>query len=169
MNPTLQKVLIALLAALILLAAFTLVSDPEGRAALVGVAGVLLGWIAPAPGASAKLPLLILCAGLALGSQSCSTTQQSPLGAYLQGVEDAVLESESEKLPDIYVDWRNDEGVLCACTRVEGEIVVYLYPARILRTASSVQHGRLLIAQVLAHELAHAKATCSDADHAVRP
>jgi hypothetical protein len=74
MNSTLLlKLAIAIVAGLFLLAAFTLVSDPDGRAALTGLAGVLIGWVVNPPGSGGgKVPFLPLLFAAALtGAQGC--------------------------------------------------------------------------------------------------
>jgi hypothetical protein len=46
---------------------------------------------------------------------------------------------------------------------------VYLHFGKILENTNSVQEARELIAEVLTHELGHARLSCSDDDHRILP
>lgn len=98
--------------------------------------------------------------------------QHSPMGEYLMGVEDAVLENQMAyphvgPPPIIVVDFETLDQGLGKCSVIEGDKYIYVYIAAIMKQAKSVREGRLLIAEVLSHELGHAALTCSDADHEV--
>lgn len=109
----------------------------------------------------------------------CYGQQNDPLEQYLLGVRDGLAEARfpcaeaedatctpySGSPPEVLVSWREDDGPLGTCRRVDGIPLVTIYPRRIIRQAQDVAHGRLLIGQVVAHELQHARLTCTDADH----
>jgi hypothetical protein len=129
------------------------------------------------PGVVMLRSILVFCA---LALAGCYGQQNDPLEQYLLGVrdglaearfpcaeaEDATCEPYSGSPPEVLVSWREDDGPLGTCRRVDGIPLVTIYPLRIIRQAQDVAQGRLLIGQVVAHELQHARLTCTDADHA---
>jgi hypothetical protein len=101
---------------------------------------------------------------------SCAATPtQSPISEYVAGIKDAIDSSQPERLPTLVVTWDAAEAELGQCRRIAGQTVVYLHVGRILESAATVAEARSLITEVLVHELAHARLTCTDADHAHLP
>jgi hypothetical protein len=101
---------------------------------------------------------------------ACSPTQmQSPISEYVAGIKDAIDTAQPDRLPTLVVTWDPGEAELGQCKRIAGEPVVYLHVGRILDSSDTVEQTRALIAEVLVHELAHARLTCTDADHAILP
>jgi len=94
---------------------------------------------------------------------------QSPISEYVAGIKDAIDSSQPERVPTLVVTWDPAEAELGQCRRIAGQTVIYLHVGRILDSAATVAEARSLITEVLVHELAHARLTCTDADHARLP
>jgi hypothetical protein len=98
--------------------------------------------------------------------------QHSPTGEYLMGVEDALLEHQfknpgASTPPILLIDFVSRSPVLGKCSTAAGVRYLTIYVGEINRRARDPQHGRLLLAEVLTHELAHGALSCTDADHEV--
>jgi hypothetical protein len=111
------------------------------------------------------VPLLLVVVTSACGG----APKQSPLSEYVAGIQDAIVSTQPERVPTLVVTWDPGEVELGQCKRIAGQPVVYLHIGKILDSANTVEEARTLIAEVLVHELAHARLTCSDADHAQLP
>jgi hypothetical protein len=112
----------------------------------------------------------LVAAALASVTTGCAAQpRQSPISEYVAGIKDAIDSSPPARLPTLVVTWDPAEVELGQCRRIAGQIVVYLHVGRILESAATVAEARSLITEVLVHELAHARLTCTDADHAHLP
>lgn len=111
------------------------------------------------------MPLIFAVVTTACGA----APRQSPLSEYVAGIQDAIASTQPERVPTLVVTWDPGEVELGQCKRIAGQPVVYLHIGRILDSANTVEEARTLISEVLVHELAHARLTCSDADHAQLP
>jgi hypothetical protein len=95
--------------------------------------------------------------------------KQSPVSEYVAGIKDAIDSAQPQRIPTLVVTWGAAEVELGQCKRIAGQTVVYLNVGKITDSVGTVEEARALIAEVLLHELAHARLTCSDADHAHLP
>lgn len=112
----------------------------------------------------------LLAASVMTWLTACAPAQkQSPVSEYVAGIKDAIDSAQPERVPTLVVTWDPAEIELGQCRRVAGQPVVYLHVGRILDSANTVEEARALIAEVLVHELAHARLTCTDADHTQLP
>jgi hypothetical protein len=114
--------------------------------------------------------LLAFCAVAFIYGCAALSEQHSPVGEYLMGVEDALLEHahnhpDGSLPPTIIVDFNPEAKDFGACSTVAGVRYITIYVGAIMKHARTPREGRLLIAEVLAHELGHAALTCTDQDH----
>jgi hypothetical protein len=101
---------------------------------------------------------------------ACSSAPKSdPMAEYIEGVKLATIRMEPNEMPMMVLTWDIDQHNLGQCRRVAGQPVVYLHLGKILEATKNVEEARELIAEVLTHELGHARLTCSDDDHRVLP
>ena len=106
---------------------------------------------------------------LLLVSACAPAKTTNPMAEYFEGIKRAASPLDPKKMPTMVLTWDSDQPDLGQCRRVAGEPVVYLHMGKILESARSVQEAEDLIAEVLTHELGHARLTCSDDDHRILP
>jgi hypothetical protein len=103
------------------------------------------------------LLLLASCAHIDMGS---------PMDQYISGVSDGIRMAGPGEIPQMVLTWDEGHTYLGECRQVSGMRLVYIHVGQIVAESRSPWDARAKVKRVVMHEIEHARASCSDADHA---